>query len=146
MVQNSGEKTIWDVENLVNHEINYQPQLVSRIHSISSISPINGLDVFRRVEIKPCDLLRGRFYLAWNFLPRLIITPEIMDLSYLNYNLLRWCHSNLTVVWCRFSCRQWFCRFGTGPSKISCFWILDWESFAFHPSGAPGIVDEVNPY
>ena len=59
MVQNSGEKTIWDVQNLVNNKINYQPQLVSRINSINSISPVNGLDVFRRVEIKPCDLLRA---------------------------------------------------------------------------------------
>ena len=37
MVQKSGEKTTWDV-NLVNSGKNYQPQLVSRISSNSSVT------------------------------------------------------------------------------------------------------------
>ena len=37
MVQKSGEKTVWDVENPVSNGINYQPQLVSRISSINGM-------------------------------------------------------------------------------------------------------------
>ena len=38
MVQKSGEKATWDVQNIVNNGINDQPQLVSRISEPSIVS------------------------------------------------------------------------------------------------------------
>ena len=61
--------TTWDVQNLVNNGINYQPQLVSRISSINSMTSSAGR-----------NCLRGVFApkkLQWNTTRNLTKTPRI---------------------------------------------------------------------